>query len=39
MQYEVPLIDLQVQKKIASVLKVLDEKIELNNEINNNLAA
>ena len=37
MQYEVPLIDLQVQKKIASVLKVLDEKIELNNEINNNL--
>lgn len=39
MQYEVPLIDLQVQKKIASVLKVLDEKIELNNEINNNLVA
>lgn len=39
MQYEVPLIDLQVQKKIASVLKALDEKIELNNEINNNLAA
>ena len=37
MQYEVPLIDLRVQKKIASVLKVLDEKIELNNEINNNL--
>ena len=37
MQYEVPLIDLQVQKKIASVLEVLDEKIELNNEINNNL--
>lgn len=38
MQYEVPLIDLQVQKKIASVLKALDEKIKLNNEINNNLA-
>lgn len=37
MQYEVPLIDLQVQKKIASVLKALDEKIILNNEINNNL--
>lgn len=37
MQYEVPLIDLQVQKKIASVLKTLDEKIKLNNEINNNL--
>ena len=39
MQYEVPLIDLQVQKKIASVLKALDEKIKLNKEINNNLAA
>lgn len=37
MQYEVPLIDLQVQKKIASVLKALDEKIKLNKEINNNL--
>lgn len=37
MQYEVPMIDLQVQKKIASVLKALDKKIELNNEINNNL--
>ena len=37
MQYEVPLIDLQVQKKIASVLKALDGKIKLNNEINNNL--
>ena len=37
MQYEVPLIDLQVQKKIASVLKALDEKIKLNNEINNDL--
>lgn len=34
MQYEVPLIDLQVQKKIASVLKALDERIKLNNEIN-----
>ena len=37
MQYEVPLIDLQVQKKIASVLKALDKKIELNIAINNNL--
>lgn len=37
MQYEVPLIDLQVQKKIASVLMALDERIKLNNEINNNL--
>lgn len=39
MQYEVSLIDLQVQKKIASVLKALDEKIKLNNEINDNLYA
>ena len=37
MQYEVPLIDLQTQKKIASILKSLDDKIELNNAINNNL--
>ena len=37
MQYEVPMIDLHVQKKIASILKALDKKIELNNTINNNL--
>ena len=37
MQYEVPMIDLQIQKKIASILKSFDEKIELNNMINNNL--
>ena len=37
MQYEVPLIDLHMQKKIASVLKMLDKKIELNNAINDNL--
>ena len=37
MQYEVPLFDLHTQKKIASILKSLDEKIELNNKINNNL--
>lgn len=37
MQYEVPMIDLQVQKKITSVLKALDDKITLNNAINNNL--
>lgn len=39
MQYEVPMFDLHTQKKIASLLKSLDEKIELNNAINNNLAA
>lgn len=37
MQYEVPMFDLHTQKKIASLLKSLDEKIELNNAINNNL--
>lgn len=39
MQYEVPVFDLDLQKRIASVLKSLDEKIALNNAINNNLAA
>ena len=37
MNYEVTLFDLNTQKKIASILKALDEKIELNNAINNNL--
>lgn len=39
MQYEVTVFELNYQKKIASVLRSLDEKIELNNSINNNLAA
>lgn len=38
MQYEVPRFDLLTQKKIASILKSIDDKIELNNKINNNLA-
>lgn len=37
MQYEVPRVDLHTQKRIASILKALDEKIELNIAINNNL--
>lgn len=37
MQYKVPNIDLYYQKKISSILKSIDEKIELNNEKNNNL--
>ena len=37
MQYDVPMLDFCTQKKIASVLKSLDEKIELNNAINENL--
>lgn len=31
--------DAQVQKKIARYLEMIDDKIELNNEINNNLVA
>ena len=37
MQYEVPVFDVDTQRKIASVLRSLDEKIELNSTINNNL--
>lgn len=39
MQYEVPDFDIVVQRKIASILSLLDKKIELNNKINNNLEA
>lgn len=39
MQYEVPEFDVKEQRKIASIFRSLDEKIELNNDINNNLAA
>ena len=39
MQYEVPNYELSEQRKIASILRSLDEKIELNNKINNNLVA
>ena len=37
MKYEVESIDLNTQRKIASILKPIDKKIELNNAINNNL--
>ena len=37
MQYEVPNFDLLTQKKIAAILSNIDEKIELNNRINDNL--
>ena len=37
MNYRVPDFDKSSQKKIASILRVLDDKIQLNNEINNNL--
>ena len=37
MKYEVESFDLNTQRKIASILKPMDKKIELNNAINNNL--
>lgn len=37
MQYETEVCDLATQRKIASLLKSIDSKIELNNAINNNL--
>lgn len=37
MQYETEVCDLDTQRKIASLLKSIDSKIELNNAINNNL--
>lgn len=37
MQYETEVCDLNTQRKIASLLKSIDGKIELNNAINNNL--
>lgn len=39
MKYQVPLFDFTTQKKIADILTSLDDKIELNNRINDNLAA
>ncbi len=39
MKYEVESFDLNTQRKIAGILKPIDKKIELNNTINNNLAA
>lgn len=37
MKYEVPCYDIKMQKKVVSVLRFIDDKIELNNSINNNL--
>lgn len=39
MKYEVPDFTYEEQEKIAGVLEALDKKIQLNVEINNNLAA
>ena len=38
MGYEVPIFDIDTQIRIASVIRCLDEKIELNAAINKNLA-
>ena len=37
LRMNIPLPDLQTQNKIASILKNIDDKIELNNKINDNL--
>ena len=37
MKYEIPDFDFETQQKIAKVLSAIDDKIELNNSINNNL--
>lgn len=39
MRYEVPQYSYGVQEKIARILEVLDQRIQLNREINDNLAA
>ena len=39
MQYEVPAFDIKIQRKIAGILSDIDDKIELNKQINKNLAA
>lgn len=39
MNYEVPFVEISVQKKIAAILGSIDKKIELNSRINDNLAA
>ena len=36
---EVEIPELAIQKRISSILELFDEKIKLNNKINNNLAA
>ena len=38
-EYEIPIPELGTQKKIAGILSALDEKIRINDKINENLAA
>ena len=37
MQYQVPAFELPIQHRIASILRSIDDKIEINNQINDNL--
>ena len=36
-EFKIPYVDLNTQKKVSKILSSIDKKIELNNEINNNL--
>lgn len=36
-EYEIPIPELDIQKKIAGILNALDEKIRINDKVNNNL--
>ena len=38
-KFEIPLVDIKTQEKIAAILSALDEKIAINREINDNLLA
>ena len=37
MQYQVPDFDIDIQCKISEILSIVDKKIELNKQINENL--
>ena len=39
MEYEVPDFDIDTQRKVASLLGDIDDKIRVNNELNKNLVA
>lgn len=37
LEYKIPMLDINIQNKIAYILETLDKKIEINNQINKNL--
>lgn len=39
LKMNIPLVDYKIQQRIADILSILEDKVELNNTINNNLAA